>query len=209
MGKLILVGTAHYKGEFVPTPGNYERVMRVLEAERPSFVSQEVKLYNLLSRSFEPILRAPLSELDDIEAKILAEGSYGAEYEAGIIYCRRQNIPLHWTDLYSASQEEVVETDILQANPIESLWADEKEIPARLLETYPGTDEPLYFNVSERNVFTGHALSDLLRKYDPGDGVHICGKGHYTPGRGLPLQVVLDTSSFRPDEIRFEPEING
>lgn len=208
MGKLTLIGCVHHTGEFLPPPGNYERVRRILEAANPGFVSQEVRLFYHLSQAFEPLLSASLHELTAMESRIIEESSYGSEYEAGIIYCRRNNIPLHWTDLYSATQEEVVETDILKVSALPSLWSDEREIPERLLGINPETGDPMYFDVSERNVFTGNALSELLRKYSPQDGVHICGKNHYQPRKGLPLQVILSTCSFKPDEVLFEPRID-
>ncbi len=208
MGKLTLIGCTHHNEEFMPTPDNYERVKRILEAAKPAFVSQEFRLFNLFSRVFEPLLRASLDELNNIEARILKEGSYAAEYESGIIYCRRNDVPLYWADLYSATQQEVVETNVLKINPVNLLWAEEKDIPTRLLEICPETGKPRYLDISERNVFTGHALSDLLKKYYPEDGVHICGQGHYNPGRGVTLQVVLSTCSFKPDKIIFEPKVD-
>lgn len=214
MGKLTLIGNTHHNGNWVSMSGiplNYERVKNILEVVKPAFVSQEIRLFHHLSKFFAPVLDKSISrrELDTIEARILKESSYASEYEAGIIYCRRNNVPLHWTDLYYATEQEVIETDVIKVNQIKSLWADDRDIPAELLEKCPKTGEIRYRNITDRNIFTGRALSALLRKYNPQNGVHICGAGHYNPKIKMPLQTVLSKCSFKPDEIIFEPKISG
>ncbi len=203
MRQLTLIGCNHND-----TSRNYSRVMRILKDTHPSFVSQEIRLFYHLSKFWEPVLSASLEELDRIEKEILRDGSYTAEYEAGIIYCRRTNTPLHWTDLYYATLEEVVQTNVLDVNP-SLLWADDRDIPTELLETDTESGQARYFDVSERNVFTGNALSNLLRKYSSGDGIHVCGKKHYALHIRTPLQAVLASCASKPYKIEFRPKFKA
>ncbi len=189
MGDIVLIGVDHINRNAQPNSGNYEGVKKILEECKHSFISQELRLYFHLTREFARLLRASARELDIIESELRAEDHYLAEFAAGIIYAKRNKIPVYWTDLYYGSLDEVVNTNVLEANPMDKLWADDRDIPEELMDTNTTSGKEKWRDNDERNKFTAPCLAEMIKKHSPGEGVHVGGRGHHK-GK-IPLQKIL------------------
>jgi hypothetical protein len=208
--QLTLLGFHHRKYDslldFTPAEGNFEHAMNSLQNLSPFWISQEIKLFDYWSKPHSRLLISNLAELDGLEDEILRQGSYGEEYEAGMIYARRNNVPLYWIDFGYVTLFKAISTNLLNAKEVNILW-DEKKRKSRY---EIGTHHAEQY--IERNNFMSKALFFLQCKYRC-DGVHMGGSNHYYDRskefghfNGKPIQDYLHFY-FRLIGGLWEPEI--
>lgn len=204
--KVYLLGVRHSppQQELSGQPGNYLFVKECLERIQPSIVTAEVRLHEMTSGYvigtgiFTRDVDGLESEILEVDEECLQMGTVAdraSEYFAGIIYCRRQNIPLHFIDLGPATLEKAVSTNVLVLNP-EEVW-EEPEWPEEHVNKQ--------FSMTHRNRFMATALRQIHQDHTPATIAHIGGKGHYSlkdckvtlPSLLSPLSVQVINRDYR------------
>lgn len=169
---------------------NYWSVKDILEEIKPGFVTVEERLYCgfsfplvIVTALRKELFTTPVDQLAILEQQLFAPDSnlLGGELVAAIIYCRRNNIPLHFIDLGKAPLEEVVSANILAVDP------------GKLLPKLP---EDFSYSDEDRNAFMAKAINMLAKKHSKKKGVHIGGGGHYDRKRiKNPLQELIEITN--------------
>ncbi|MBI2327086.1 hypothetical protein HYU92_02100 [Candidatus Curtissbacteria bacterium] len=187
-----LVGVTH--SELWVAEKNFRYVMQILERLSPGFVTLEVGLHDITNKSFfGRALRAKANELEGLEQEYLEKPPPGAEYIAAIIYCKKNNIPLYFVDLYDGSLEEVTSVNITDLEDPSVVWNDSGALDEETLKK-------LADNV-ERNKFMAKAIDKVANTFPNSVGVHIGGDAHLRGKESL--QNLISSRNTRLFEIPY------
>lgn len=194
--QIHLVGVRHAFEEGDVGEGNYRQVKDYLEMVKPTFVTLEVKLYtgHLHYLGAEKLLVATSEELDQRESNLLSSPEYAEEYDAAIIYCRRNNIPLYFIDLYDIPPEQLAQTNMINVkDPLAICTPDSVQVSDYVVRNRD--------NFNERNRFIGKTIDLIAQQYPGGQGVHVGGADHVRRGHRK-VVTLLDTVHAPIAEVR-------